>query len=263
MRRAWTIFTLTQLSWLHNHQHTHTHTHTRARACMHVFTVWTLPRQCETVNLDMWPSASNDQSNASSNSILCTSTRTVTNSKHPNSQNVAIHKMYTTCKGSWCIVPIEIGRKRVSELTPLINSWLSQSVHLRARRFLCVFLVQRTHWFQPRARKKKKKEFKENACLWTSSRGQVLSSTITEKETDCSTQTTVLWRLMEKVNLFVSKLFLAVHPSSKWITVPPVSVAWSCTFIGALEQLRDSSRWIQGHVSEEKSPKQFFCVSVW
>ena len=38
---------------------------------------------------------------------------------------------------------------------------------------------------------------------WTSSRGQVLSSTGAEKKTDCSTQTTVLWRLMEKVNLLV------------------------------------------------------------
>ena len=118
----------------HKHTHTHTHTHTRTHARththMHVFTVWMLPRQCKTMNLDMWPSASNDQSNASSNSVLCTSTRTVANSKHPNSQNVAIHKMYTTCKGSWCIVPFERGRKRVSELTPLINSWLSQSVHL-------------------------------------------------------------------------------------------------------------------------------------
>ena len=60
-----------------------------------------------------------------------------------------------------------------------------------------------------------KKKFKENAYLWTSSRGQVLSSTVAEKETDRSTQTTVLWRLMEKVNLLVSKLFLAVHHSSK------------------------------------------------
>ena len=71
---------------------------------------------------------------------------------------------------------------------------------LRARRVLFVFLVQRTHWFPPLARKKKQtKKFKENPYLWTSSRGQVLSSTVAEKETDCSTQTTVLWRLMEKV----------------------------------------------------------------
>ena len=58
--------------------------------------------------------------------------------------------------------------------------------------------------------KRKRKNFKENPYLWTSSRGQVLSSAVAEKETDCSTQTTVLWRLMEKVNLLVSKLFLAV-----------------------------------------------------
>ena len=51
--------------------------------------------------------------------------------------------------------------------------------------------------------KKKQKNVKENGSLWTSSRGQVLSSTGAEKETDCSTQTTVLWRLMEKVNLLV------------------------------------------------------------
>ena len=109
--------------------------------------------------------------------------------------------------------------------------------------------------------KKKNKKFKENVYLWTSSRGQVLSSTVAEKETDCSTQTTVLWRLMEKVNLLVSKLFLAVHRSSKWITVPPVSIACSVAFIGALEQLSDSSWWTQGHVSEEKSlEKFFFCV---
>ena len=38
----------------------------------------------------------------------------------------------------------------------------------------------------------------------------LLSATVAEKETDCSTQPTVLWRLMEKVNLLVSKLFLAV-----------------------------------------------------
>ena len=42
-------------------------------------------------------------------------------------------------------------------------------------------------------------------------------TTVAEKETDCSTQTTVLWRLMEKasVKLLVSKLFLAVYRSSK------------------------------------------------
>ena len=57
----------------------------------------------------------------------------------------------------------------------------------------------------------KKKNFKENASLWTSSRGQVLSSTGAEKETDCSTQTTVLWRLMEKVNLLV-KVVLGSTP---------------------------------------------------
>ena len=33
-----------------------------------------------------------------------------------------------------------------------------------------------------------------------------------------------------------------------------VSISWSVAFIGALEQLRDSSR-----VSEEKSLKKFFC----
>ena len=38
-------------------------------------------------------------------------------------------------------------------------------------------------------------------------------ATVAEKETHCSTQTTVLWRLMEKVNLLVSKLFLAVSAS--------------------------------------------------
>ena len=58
--------------------------------------------------------------------------------------------------------------------------------------------------------KKKTKKFKENPYLWTSSRGQILSSTVADKETDCSTQKTALWRLMEKVNLLVSKLFLAV-----------------------------------------------------
>ena len=51
---------------------------------------------------------------------------------------------------------------------------------------------------------------------------------------------------------------MAVHRSSQWITVPPVSIAWSVAFIGALEQLRDPSWWIQGHVSEEKSLKKFF-----
>ena len=97
--------------------------------------------------------------------------------------------------------------------------------------------------------------------LWTSSRGQVLSSTVAEKETDRSTQTTALWRLMEKVNLLVSKLLLAVHYSSKWITVPPVSIAWCVAFIGALEQLRDSSM-IQGPISEETSLENFFlCYS--
>ena len=40
-------------------------------------------------------------------------------------------------------------------------------------------------------------------------------ATVAEKETDCSTQTTVLWKLMGKVKLVVSKLFLAVHRSSK------------------------------------------------
>ena len=68
---------------------------------------------------------------------------------------------------------------------------------------------------------------------------------------------------MENVNSLVSKLFLAVHRSSKCITVPPVSIAWSVAFVGTLEQLslRDSSWWIQGHVSEEKSLERFFlCV---
>ena len=32
------------------------------------------------------------------------------------------------------------------------------------------------------------KKFQENVYFWTSSRGQVLSSTVAEKETDCSTQ---------------------------------------------------------------------------
>ena len=63
---------------------------------------------------------------------------------------------------------------------------------------------------------------------------------------------------MEKVNLSVSKLFLAVHRSSKWIMVPPVSIASCVTFIGALEQLRDSSWRIQGQISEKKSLKKFF-----
>ena len=134
--------------------------------------------------------------------------------------------------------------------------------YIRARRFLYVFLVQRTHWFQPLARKKNKKNFKENAYLRISSRAQVLSSTVAEKETDCSTQTTVLWRLMEKVNLLVSKLFLAVHRSSKWIiTIPPVSITWPVAFIGALEQLRDSSWWILGRLRGEIPKKFFVCDS--
>ena len=47
------------------------------------------------------------------------------------------------------------------------------------------------------------------------------------------------------------------HYSSKWITVP---IAWCVAFIGARKQLRDSSWWIQGQTSEEKSLKKFFCV---
>ena len=65
-------------------------------------------------------------------------------------------------------------------------------------------------------------------------------------------KTTVLWRLMEKVKLLLSKLCVAVHRSSTELR--PVSIAWSVAFIGALEQLRDSSC-----VSEEKSLKKFFC----
>ena len=84
-------------------------------------------------------------------------------------------------------------------------------IHIR---FVCLFVSYLGHnvfylCFSSSARidfslwgeKKKQKKFKENAYLWTSWRGQVLSSTVAEKETDCSTQATVLWRLMEKVNL--------------------------------------------------------------
>ena len=61
---------------------------------------------------------------------------------------------------------------------------------------------------------------------------------------------------------FVSfkRLFFAVHRSSKWITVPPVSIAWSVVFFGALEQLRDWSWWIQGLASEEKTLQKFVFV---
>ena len=58
---------------------------------------------------------------------------------------------------------------------------------------------------------------------------------------------------MEKVKLLVSKLCVAVHRSSTELR--PVSIVWSVAFIGALEQLRDSSC-----VSEEKSLKKFFGI---
>ena len=49
-----------------------------------------------------------------------------------------------------------------------------------------------------------------------------------------------------------------LHRYSKRITVPPVPIAWCVAFIGAREQLRDSSWWIQGQTSEEKSLKKIF-----
>ena len=58
---------------------------------------------------------------------------------------------------------------------------------------------------------------------------------------------------MEKVKLLVSKLCVAVHRSST--ESQPLSIAWSVAFIGAQEQLTDSSR-----VSEEKSLKKSFCT---
>ena len=61
---------------------------------------------------------------------------------------------------------------------------------------------------------------------------------------------------MEKVKLLASKLCVAVHRSSTESQL--VSIAWSVAFIGALEQLRDSSR-----VSEEKSLKKFFVIALW
>ena len=67
---------------------------------------------------------------------------------------------------------------------------------------------------------------------------------------------------MEKVNLFVSKLFLAVHRSSKWITVPPAGLdCLVCRFYwstGAAEGLimKDSGTNLRGEVSK----KVFFCV---
>ena len=55
----------------------------------------------------------------------------------------------------------------------------------RARRFYLCFSssahIDFSLW-------REKKKFKEYAHLWTSSRGQVLSSTVAEEETDCSTK---------------------------------------------------------------------------
>ena len=105
--------------------------------------------------------------------------------------------------------------------------------------------------------KKKQKNFKENASLWTSSRGQVLSSTGAKKETDCSTQTTVLWRLLEKVNLLVK----VVLGSTSLFTVnhgPAGLDCLACRFYwstGAAEGpiMVDSGTCFRG-----ESPKIFF-----
>ena len=124
-----------------------------------------------------------------------------------------------------------------------------------------MFLVQRTHWLQPLARKKNKKIQRkcvplkvrvDKYCPWQSQRNW-------DRLLDVNNSIMETW-MMEKVNSLVSKLFLAVHRSSKCITFPPVSIAWSVAFIGALEQLRDSSWWIHGHASDEKSLEKFFCV---
>ena len=45
------------------------------------------------------------------------------------------------------------------------------------------------------------------------------------------------------------------HPSRR-SRLPGVSLLFS----GALEKLRDSSWWIQGQISEEKTLNKFFCV---
>ena len=67
---------------------------------------------------------------------------------------------------------------------------------IRARRFLFVFLVQRTHWFQPLARKKKKKKFQRKCApldkfAWTSTalnsrreRDRLLDANNSNMETD-------------------------------------------------------------------------------
>ena len=133
---------------------------------------------------------------------------------------------------------------------------------VRARRVLFVFLVQRTHWFPPLARKKTTKKFQRKSVpldkFAGTSRSTVLNS---RRERD---------RLLDANNSimetdgevkFVSfKVVLGgrLHCSSKWITVLPVPIAWCVTFIGARNQLRDSSWWIQGQTSEEKSLKKFF-----
>ena len=83
----------------------------------------------------------------------------------------------------------------------------------RARRFLFVFLVQRALISAPG--EKKNQKIQENAYLWTSSRGKVLSSTVAEKETDCSTENNSIMET-DREGKFVSssKLFLAVHHTS-------------------------------------------------
>ena len=57
--------------------------------------------------------------------------------------------------------------------------------------------------------------------------------------------------------LFSFKVILGGTPLFK-MNHGAVSIAWSVVLIGALQYLRDSSWWIQGHMSEEKSLKKFF-----
>ena len=127
--------------------------------------------------------------------------------------------------------------------------------------FICVSRPAHASIWASGEKKKKKKKFKENAYLWTSSHGQVLSSTVAEEETDCSTQTTVLWRLMEKVNLLVSNwVVLGGTSLFKMNYVPAGLDCLGCRFYwstGAAEGLImvDSEACLRGEI-----PRKVFCV---
>ena len=151
-----------------------------------------------------------------------------------------------------------------------VHGWLPQSTrvsggcsdiyHWGTTFFICVSRPAHALISSASGEKKKTKKFKENASLWTSSRGQVLSSTGAEKETDCSTQTTVLWRLMEKVNLLVK----VVLGSTSLFTVnhgPAGLDCLVCRFYwstGAAEGpiMVDSGTCLRGEISK----KVFFFV---